>query len=70
MSRVPWLYSGALTNHAMPATRATTTIAPSDDHSVTRAGRDVSTFQPRTGSSTKRLVSHASTKHSTSSATR
>ena len=70
MSRMPWLYAGAFTNHAVAATSATTSIAPSELHRVTRAGRDVSTFQPRTGSSTKRFVSQASTKHRASRATR
>ena len=63
-ARTPSVYAGALTAHATPAVAPTTIIAASDDHSVTRAGREVSTFQPRAGSSTNRFVSHASTKQS------
>src|SRR5690349_15167999 len=55
----PALYAGALTNQAVAATIATITMAPSELHSVTRAGREVSTFHPRTGSSTNLFVSHA-----------
>jgi hypothetical protein len=70
IARTPSLYAGALTAQAIPAVPATTSIAASDDHSVTRAGREVSTFQPRAGSSTKRFVSQASTKQISSRATR